>query len=278
MTFSREPGSIMLLVLSVTAGALATASPSLSQTTALRLEGGPVGASGPAPPLAGTMTPELMQPAGARLKRGNPLWSVPLDVLTATRERPLFSPSRRPPSAPVIATKPVAAPPPPPPPPAPERPNLSLVGTVRAENGSIAVFVDATTQATVRLRPGQNHRGWTLQSVDRRAAELQKGDRTETVALSAAAAPPAPGVPPAGQQTAASSAPGVQQTAASSAPGAQPTAALPRSGTQPPAPPPAQPIRVKGQTPAPTLPVGALPSPPPPPPPPRPPRQYPRSL
>src|ERR1700742_846990 len=28
---------------------------------------------------------------------GNPLWSVPLSVLTATQERPIFSASRRPP-------------------------------------------------------------------------------------------------------------------------------------------------------------------------------------
>ena len=42
----------------------------------------------------------------------NPLWTIPLSSLTATRERPLFSPSRRPPQSVVVAK----APPPPPPP------------------------------------------------------------------------------------------------------------------------------------------------------------------
>src|SRR5258708_33146709 len=34
---------------------------------------------------------------------GNPLWAVPLDALSMTRERPLFSPSRRPPPPVVVA-------------------------------------------------------------------------------------------------------------------------------------------------------------------------------
>src|ERR1700756_873862 len=45
---------------------------------------------------------------------GNPLWGIPLRVLTATRERPLFSPSRRPPAPPAVAApvvpRPVAMP------------------------------------------------------------------------------------------------------------------------------------------------------------------------
>src|SRR5439155_12745077 len=34
---------------------------------------------------------------------GNPLWSVPLSVLSATQERPIFSASRRPPQRAVVA-------------------------------------------------------------------------------------------------------------------------------------------------------------------------------
>jgi general secretion pathway protein N len=119
---------------------------------------------------------------------GNPLWAVPLSVLTATRERPLFSPSRRPPtpavrSAPVVQA--LAAPPPPSP---PERPNLVLIGTVSSalvpiSAGSFAVFVDQATRAGVRLRAGEGHLGWTLQTVVNRAATLQKGRQTETLTL-----------------------------------------------------------------------------------------------
>src|SRR5262249_57481416 len=51
---------------------------------------------------------------------GNPLWGIPLRVLTATPERPLFSPSRPPPAPPAPAPPP--PPPPGPPPPAPPPP------------------------------------------------------------------------------------------------------------------------------------------------------------
>ena len=65
--------------------------------------------------------------------RGNPLWAIPLSTLTATRERPIFLPTRRPPS-PVIAntpiepTRPVAAPPP------EQPPRFALVGAVTGDN------------------------------------------------------------------------------------------------------------------------------------------------
>ena len=38
-----------------------------------------------------------------RQPSGNPLWAIPLRALTVTRDRPIFSPSRRPPAAAVIA-------------------------------------------------------------------------------------------------------------------------------------------------------------------------------
>src|SRR5438552_8262323 len=69
--------------------------------------------------------------APARVERsepsGNPLWAIPLSALTATRERPLFLPSRRAPAPAVAGTPVVAAPPPPPPAPVDEQPPLTLV-------------------------------------------------------------------------------------------------------------------------------------------------------
>jgi len=113
----------------------------------------------------------------------NPLWAIPLSALTATRNRPLFTPSRRPP-APAVASVPAAAPQPPSPPPAvPQHPNLTLIGTVASEGEGVAVFIDTTTRDAVRLRTGEGHSGWVLQSVERRAATLQRGDQTETLAL-----------------------------------------------------------------------------------------------
>jgi general secretion pathway protein N len=114
----------------------------------------------------------------------NPLWAIPLSALTATRARPLFTPSRRAP-APIVASGPVVAPRPPQssPPPVPQHPNLTLVGTVAGESEGIAVFVDPTTRDTVRLRTGEGHSGWVLQSVERSAAKLQKGGQTETLTM-----------------------------------------------------------------------------------------------
>jgi hypothetical protein len=159
----------------------------------------------------------------------NPLWAIPLSALTATRTRPLFTPSRRAP-APVVASVPVAVPrPPPAPPPAvPQHPNLTLVGTVAGENEGMAVFIDTATRDTVRLRTGEGHSGWILQSVERRAATLQKGEQTETLAMPkptdtqapapvVTALPPPPPPPP------------------PSPPPPQSGASAPASGTPPPA-------------------------------------------
>src|SRR5579862_3507373 len=132
------------------------------------------------------------KPAQAPTVAANPLWAIPLSALVATRTRPLFTPSRRPP-APVVASVPVAAPRPPPPPPAvPQHPNLTLVGTVAGENEGVAVFIDTATRDTVRLRTGEGHGGWILQSIERRAATLQKGDQTETLAMPKPTATQAP--------------------------------------------------------------------------------------
>jgi hypothetical protein len=136
----------------------------------------------------------------------NPLWAIPLTTLTATRERPLFSPSRRAP-APVIANAPATPRPPPPPPAVAEHPDLILVGTVTGGASGVAVFTDTATRGTVRLRTGEDHKGWTLQSVEARSVTLHKGNTTETLALPQPSAmagstpivsvlPPAPPPPP----------------------------------------------------------------------------------
>jgi general secretion pathway protein N len=65
----------------------------------------------------------------------------------------------------------------------PQHPNLTLVGTVAGENEGVAVFIDTATRDTVRLRTGEGHHGWILQSIERRAATLQKGEQTETLAM-----------------------------------------------------------------------------------------------
>jgi general secretion pathway protein N len=132
--------------------------------------------------LIGLASPVTAKPhqSAPRREMGNPLWGVPLGSLSATLERPLFSPSRRPP-----AVAAVAAPPPPPPPKAeaPEQPQLSLVGTVIGATGSIGVFTDQATKEIVRLGIGERHDGWILHAIDERAATFERDRREVTLAL-----------------------------------------------------------------------------------------------
>jgi general secretion pathway protein N len=129
---------------------------------------------------------EPIAPAPEPAVTGNPLWGIPLKSLTATRERPIFSPSRRPP-APVVAAAPVEpakAPPPPPPPPAePERPALKLLGIVSGASDGFAIFISDTTRDIIRLKTGEGHEGWILRSVKAREAVLEKNRRSAVIEL-----------------------------------------------------------------------------------------------
>jgi general secretion pathway protein N len=126
---------------------------------------------------------------------GNPLWSIPLSVLTATQERPIFSASRRPPPRavagppiqPVIV--PVAKPA------EPERPALTLIGAVVGDSDAIAVFLDRTNQKIVRLRSGDTHAGWVLSSVLAREVTLKKAEQTEVLVLQRQDGPGSPSIP-----------------------------------------------------------------------------------
>ncbi len=169
----------------------------------------PAAAAGPAatnPFTAGTAVTADLVPAPAResvgdAKRvitGNPLWAIPLKQLSITRDRPIFSPSRRPPP-PAVVDRPFVPPPvvrAPPPPRPPERPTLALLGTIAGESDGIALFMETTSQMVVRLRTGEAHEGWVLRSVHGREAQLEKDNRTETVTLpSPGAEAPPPEVP-----------------------------------------------------------------------------------
>jgi len=126
---------------------------------------------------------------------GNPLWSVPLSVLTATQERPIFSASRRPPPRAVAGPpiEPVAAPVAKPA--EPERPALALIGAVVGDRDAIAVFLDRTNQKIVRLRSGDTHAGWVLSSVLGREVTLKKAEQTEVLVLQRPEGPVLPGLP-----------------------------------------------------------------------------------
>ena len=109
---------------------------------------------------------------GPRLS-GNPLWAIPLTALSSTRQRPIFSPSRRPPPEVALApmVKPVAVTPKRT---EPERPKLTLVGTIASDHERFGIFLDQSTKAALRLRTGDDYQGWRLRSVQGREATLEK--------------------------------------------------------------------------------------------------------
>lgn len=113
--------------------------------------------------------------------RGNPLAGISLGSLNETRARPLFSLSRRPPP-PVAAAVEPKAPPPPPPPPEPEKPELSLVGTVTGTDTGIGLFRDAAGK-NVLLKTGEYHQGWILRAVQRQQVMFGNGTRVAVLTL-----------------------------------------------------------------------------------------------
>jgi hypothetical protein len=116
---------------------------------------------------------------------GNPLWGIPLQTLGATRERPLFTPSRRPPMAvsiapPIEPVKVAAAPV------EPEQPPLTLLGIVLTGTAEgYAVLINTATKEVVRLKTGEGHDGWILHSVSGREAVFEKNNRTAVIAMPA---------------------------------------------------------------------------------------------
>jgi len=127
-----------------------------------------------------TSHPEQVS-SNAGMPAGRPVLPVPLSKLSMTRDRPIFSPSRRPPplAAPPVIAKRVEPPKP------PEQPPLILVGTVAGGDSAIAVFVEQSTENTVRLRVNESHQGWTLRSIEGREVTLLKDRESSVLALAA---------------------------------------------------------------------------------------------
>jgi general secretion pathway protein N len=122
-------------------------------------------------------------PSKSPVKResGNPLWAIPFATLSDTHERPIFSPSRRPPPAVDSVSAPKAPPMPRSPPQVELR--LSLVGTVSGGDRNLGIFVDQTSKATLRLKVGEDYQGWRLRSVHAREVTMARGELSETLKL-----------------------------------------------------------------------------------------------
>jgi hypothetical protein len=179
---------ITVLALSVHGGAsLSTSAVSTDSLDADRADGtqaGPPALStwtNPAAAVQAVVSPPAPV-AQERALSANPLWAIPFAQLPITRDRPIFSPSRRPPPpavAPAAVPKVVAVPKPR----ESERPQLTLVGTIAGDEEGFGIFLDQSTQAIFRLKVGEDHQGWTLRSVQGREATLEKDQRVVPLAL-----------------------------------------------------------------------------------------------
>ncbi len=120
-----------------------------------------------------------------------------MESLHASRDRPLFSATRRPPppvfqeapkvSEPVSVAQASE----------PEKPQITLIGVAHGHSIDMAVLVDETNKSLMRLRVGQSVRGWIVLGVNARAATLEKGEQQVKLELPArntetAAAPLSP--------------------------------------------------------------------------------------
>jgi hypothetical protein len=124
------------------------------------------------------------------LPGANPLWGIPISLLSATRDRPLFSASRRHP-VPPPPPMPVAEAPPPPPG-VPEPPPFTLIGAAVGTPRNVALILNQTTKSLVRLHVGEAASGWYLRSVDLRKMAVEKNGQIVILTLPVHATPPAP--------------------------------------------------------------------------------------
>jgi general secretion pathway protein N len=176
-----------------------------------------------------------VQPQATPVPSANPLWAIPLSKLSSTRDRPIFSPSRRPPPPVAVAKPPVAA--------APvlkakepERPQLALLGTILNGNDGYGIFMDEAKKLPVRVRVGASYQGWTLRSLQADAATLAKGFESTVLKFPKRAGEPKDGL--------------LRTIPVGAANPLLPAAGL-SAGPPPSAPPPPQQIGFPGQNPPP---------------------------
>lgn len=124
--------------------------------------------------------------AGEAAGPANPLDGLRLEDLSATRERPLFAPTRRPPPAPSVEA--------PPPPPVvevkavavvAEPPPFDLVGSVVGAESAFVLLRNKTSSLVVRLRAGEEAEGWRVGEIGLRSVALEREGRHESLALAA---------------------------------------------------------------------------------------------
>jgi general secretion pathway protein N len=112
--------------------------------------------------------------AGTALK--NPLAVHSFSELNATRDRPLFSPTRRPPPPPASAE--ADGPPPPAPPPA-----VLFSGVIMDTKGALAIIRADASARPMFVHVGDVVSGWKVGQIERRKLTLSLDGRSATFTL-----------------------------------------------------------------------------------------------
>jgi hypothetical protein len=177
--------AIALVMLAISTHGAAPATPASSDVLDADMadEARPTGSPGTAPIASEPVTRVSVAAKGAatpHASSANPLWGIPLTQLSGTRDRPIFSPSRRP--APVAsATEPAVAR-------SPRKkeiqpPQLALVGTIASSDESYGIFIDPSTKAALRLKVGDDYQGWKLITIQGREVVMAKDERSAVLTL-----------------------------------------------------------------------------------------------
>jgi general secretion pathway protein N len=131
-------------------------------------------APGPAPPAGGGETPAL-----AALSAQPRYAMAPVADFSAILERPLFSPTRRPPAEGAVAA--VAS--------EPEL-QVTLVGVIISSEEQIAIVRPNDESRFARLSVGDSFQGWTLDSIEPSRVTFRRGDVEEHIELTYDVPPP----------------------------------------------------------------------------------------
>ena len=131
-------------------------------------------APGPAPSGGGEATPPL-----AALPDQPSYTMAPAENFAAILERPLFSPTRRPPAQGVAAT--IA--------PEPEL-QVTLVGVIISSEEQIAIVRLNDADRFARLSVGDSFQGWILDSIEPSRITFRRGDGEEHIELTYDVPPP----------------------------------------------------------------------------------------
>jgi general secretion pathway protein N len=138
------------------------------------------------PPVVEGETPRpAPEEAAAAPASANPHAGLKLENLAATRDLPLFTPSRTPPV--VFEPQPDPEPEPTEPEiamePDPEPPPLELIGIVVTGAEQVVLLMDQSSGEVQRVRPGEDYAGWTVTVLDSRSVELESDGHFQTLTM-----------------------------------------------------------------------------------------------